>query len=70
MQCVDITFADPSEVAEVNKSNCLNSSNLAFNRIYSINDTSSSTTMRGSAMSTIPFSLVLVGLFAFLIEYY
>ena len=28
MQCVDITFADPSEVPEVNSSNCWNSTNI------------------------------------------
>ncbi|KAI9664293.1 MAG: hypothetical protein M1829_005848 [Trizodia sp. TS-e1964] len=33
--CVDITFADPSEVAEVNKTNCFNSSVIGFNQVFS-----------------------------------
>ncbi|KAI4152617.1 MAG: hypothetical protein LQ340_002810 [Diploschistes diacapsis] len=32
--CVDITFAEPSEVAEVNKSNCQNSSQITFQTIF------------------------------------
>jgi len=32
--CVDITFADPSEVAEVNKANCFNSTDITFTQIY------------------------------------
>jgi len=36
--CVDITFADPSEVAEVNSSNCFNSTapgqNIGFNLVF------------------------------------
>jgi len=34
--CVDITFADPKDVAEVNSSNCFNSSDISFNNVYSI----------------------------------
>jgi hypothetical protein len=34
IQCADITFADPSEVAEVNQSNCFNSSEIQFTQIY------------------------------------
>jgi len=34
--CVDITFADPKDVAEVNESNCFNSTDLSFNNVYSI----------------------------------
>jgi hypothetical protein len=35
-QCVDITFALPEDVAEVNETNCFNSSDLSFNNVYSI----------------------------------
>ncbi|EKD17384.1 uncharacterized protein L3040_008423 [Drepanopeziza brunnea f. sp. 'multigermtubi'] len=34
--CVDITFADPKDVAEVNETNCFNSSDISFNNVYSI----------------------------------
>lgn len=38
IQCVDITFADPSdpEINEVNETNCFNSSDISFNNVYSI----------------------------------
>lgn len=39
--CVDITFADPKDVPEVNKSNCFNSSDIGFNAVYSTADDSS-----------------------------
>ncbi|OBT75568.1 hypothetical protein VF21_05857 [Pseudogymnoascus sp. 05NY08] len=32
--CVDIIFAEPENVAEVNKSNCFNSSDIGFNNIF------------------------------------
>ncbi|KAI9803230.1 MAG: hypothetical protein M1825_002021 [Sarcosagium campestre] len=38
--CVDITFADPSEVAEVNSSNCFNSSTIGFNTVFATTSTS------------------------------
>ena len=34
-QCVDIEFADPSEVAEVNEENCFNSTFLSFHLVFS-----------------------------------
>ncbi|KAJ8064797.1 hypothetical protein OCU04_007107 [Sclerotinia nivalis] len=36
--CVDITFANPEDVAEVNSSNCFNSSDISFANVYTIND--------------------------------
>ncbi|SLM34896.1 hypothetical protein EPUS_04916 [Lasallia pustulata] len=33
--CVDITFADPKDVPEVNSSNCFNSSQIGFNLVFS-----------------------------------
>ncbi|MCJ1409918.1 hypothetical protein MMC19_004002 [Ptychographa xylographoides] len=48
--CVDITFADPLDVAEVNASNCANSSDIGFQLVYT-------TTSLGAASSyTIPAS--------------
>lgn len=32
--CVDITFADPKDVAEVNETNCFNSSQISSNLIF------------------------------------
>ena len=34
LQCVDITFADPTDVPEVNSSNCFNSSDIGFNLVF------------------------------------
>jgi len=34
--CVDITFTEPEHVAQVNESNCFNSSDISFNNVYSI----------------------------------
>ncbi|KAI9812317.1 MAG: hypothetical protein M1827_004766 [Pycnora praestabilis] len=33
--CVDITFADPTDVPNVNASNCFNSSDIGFNMVFS-----------------------------------
>jgi hypothetical protein len=35
IQCVDIVFAEPENVAEVNRSNCFNSSDIGFNNVFS-----------------------------------
>jgi len=32
--CVDITFADPADVPEVNSTNCFNSSDIGFNNVF------------------------------------
>lgn len=50
-KCVDITFANPEDVAEVNSSNCFNSSDISFNNVYSIaiGSTSSATRTLASA---------------------
>ena len=34
-QCVDITFADPADVEKVTPDNCANTSNIAFDFVYS-----------------------------------
>ncbi len=38
LQCVDITFVEPNDprVAEVNESNCFNSTELGFADVYTI----------------------------------
>lgn len=35
LQCVDITFADPEEVPEVNDTNCVNSTDIGFELVFS-----------------------------------
>ncbi|EFE37334.1 hypothetical protein TRV_08030 [Trichophyton verrucosum HKI 0517] len=38
LQCVDITFAEPSEVEPVTRDNCFNSTNITSSTIYAIPD--------------------------------
>ncbi|KAI9801066.1 MAG: hypothetical protein M1833_002934 [Piccolia ochrophora] len=38
--CVDITFSEPEEVAEVNSTNCFNSSNIGFNSVFATTSSS------------------------------
>jgi len=33
--CVDITFTEPADVAEVNETNCFNSTQISFNNVFS-----------------------------------
>jgi hypothetical protein len=49
--CVDITFAEPADVPEVNATNCFNSSDISFNSVYSIG--------AGGSTSSAPFSLAM-----------
>lgn len=51
--CVDITFADPADVAEVNSTNCFNSSDISFNNVYSISIGSSSSATRTLASTSL-----------------
>ncbi|TVY28560.1 hypothetical protein LHYA1_G001906 [Lachnellula hyalina] len=64
--CVDITFADPKDVAEVNETNCFNSTDIQFNNVYSIGAGDSSS---GAPAPTLAISrtllLPLVGILAF-----
>jgi hypothetical protein len=53
-QCVDITFADPKDVAEVNASNCFNSSDISFNNVFSMAQKSSSAVKRIASFSLLP----------------
>jgi len=50
--CVDITFAEPENVAEVNSSNCFNSSDISFANVYTINDANSLGTSGATASRT------------------
>ncbi|RAL67596.1 hypothetical protein DID88_008349 [Monilinia fructigena] len=51
--CVDITFADPSDVAEVNDTNCFNSSDISFANVYTINDAQPAGTSSAATRSSI-----------------
>lgn len=48
LQCVDITFADPRDVAEVNETNCVNTTNIGFDLVYSTTDESAAGTARST----------------------
>ncbi|KAL8924001.1 MAG: hypothetical protein Q9208_004285 [Pyrenodesmia sp. 3 TL-2023] len=39
--CVDIVFAEPNEVPEVNETNCVNSTNIGFELVFSTETTTS-----------------------------
>jgi len=57
--CVDITFAAPEDVAEVNKSNCFNDSDIGFNSVYTTVlqlAPDANTTSAGFPRITSPFS--------------
>lgn len=55
-KCVDITFADPKDVAEVNETNCFNSSDISFNNVFSI--ATGSSTSSGSLSRTVSSALL------------
>ncbi|KAL5328645.1 hypothetical protein ACEPPN_002147 [Leptodophora sp. 'Broadleaf-Isolate-01'] len=61
--CVDITFTEPKDVAEVNETNCFNSSDISFNNVYSITaDGQSSSGVKSLAQASL---LPLAGLIMF-----
>lgn len=70
--CVDITFAEPgdSKIANVNESNCFNSSDIGFNNVYTMtlqaaaNSTSGAESRLGSTPLWSWSSLVLAALMA------
>jgi len=59
MQCVDITFANPEDVPEVNATNCFNSSDIGFNNVYT-----SSTNLSSAAISLSPQYTLMLALLA------
>lgn len=55
LQCVDITFADPRDVPEVNETNCVNTTNIGFDLVYSTTDESAAGTARSTSwIASIP----------------
>jgi len=64
--CVDITFADPADVPEVNSSNCYNTSDISFELVF----TTTSLSGASHPMSSIHYlpyiPLVIGGLVSFL----
>ncbi|KAI4175923.1 MAG: hypothetical protein LQ348_006084 [Seirophora lacunosa] len=53
--CVDITFADPRDVPEVNETNCVNTTNIGFDLVYSTTDESAAGTTRSTSwIASIP----------------
>jgi len=57
--CVDITFAAPEDVPEVNKSNCFNDSDIGFNTVYTTvleAAPDSNTTSAATLSISLPFS--------------
>ncbi|KAI9861050.1 MAG: hypothetical protein M1813_005479 [Trichoglossum hirsutum] len=49
--CVDITFADPKDVPEVNSSNCFNSSNIGFSQVFATTSLSAAPSSLSSSIS-------------------
>ncbi|KAL9011705.1 MAG: hypothetical protein Q9173_003470 [Seirophora scorigena] len=47
--CVDITFADPRDVPEVNETNCVNTTNIGFDLVYSTREESAAGTARSTS---------------------
>lgn len=68
IQCVDIEFAEPEDVAEVTRDNCFNSSNLQFEFIFTTSSLQVSDAIRLAlsqrVLSVLP--LFLAGLFGYL----
>ena len=59
---MDITFAEPQNVAEVNETNCFNSSDISFNNVYSI-PIAGSTSSATRALASVPLlPLALAGM--------
>jgi hypothetical protein len=53
-QCVDIEFAEPADVAEVNDQNCFNSTDIKFNLVFSTAALSAASSYRFSSSAIIP----------------
>jgi len=65
---VDITFADPKDVAEVNETNCFNSTDISFNNVYSIaiEGLPSSATQTLASIPLLPMALLGIAWMVFL----
>jgi len=55
--CVDITFAEPQDVPEVNSTNCFNSSDIGFNNVFTTQGISAAVSSQ-----SMPYLGLLVGL--------
>lgn len=62
--CVDITFAEPEDVAEVNETNCFNSSQITSNLIFTTDALTNSASTQYSSLHTSAL-LALTAAFAF-----
>ena len=64
IQCVDITFADPQDVAEVTPDNCANTSDITLQYVYSTNSQTSHAEILLSSkvtwMASIPFAVMVM----------
>ncbi|MCJ1448488.1 MAG: hypothetical protein MMC23_009005 [Stictis urceolatum] len=60
--CVDITFADPKDVAEVNKSNCQNSTDIQFVNVFTTTSLTNDASPRSpiSVLSSVPLIAAMV----------
>lgn len=57
-QCVDIIFDDPENVAEVNEQNCLNSTDIGFNNVYTTGKVSAAPSTTAASVSLLASMLV------------
>jgi len=57
--CVDITFAEPEDVPEVNSSNCFNSSQISFATVFAVDSQSESSSLMAPSTITSLTTLVL-----------
>ena len=64
---MDITFADPRDVPEVNGSNCRNSSNLSFDLVFATTSLSAAAPSLPSTSYLAFTPLLLAGLVALLV---
>lgn len=58
--CVDIEFADPADVAEVNNENCFNSTNLSFQLVFSTDALSAASSLTSALPSSTSHLLALL----------
>ena len=58
MQCVDIEFAEPSEVEEVTRNNCFNSSIISFGEVFTTTSLTSAAAPKPSLLSVLPVYMV------------
>jgi hypothetical protein len=58
VQCVDIEFAEPSEVEEVTRENCFNSSIISFGELFTTTSLTSAAAPKPSLASMLPIYMV------------